>query len=354
MKRFRGDIYWWASRRQWAADVPALDADGQPTVDKNGKLKRTRWSLGPEKLRAEAEFYRRMAGRADYHLLKRLGPTPDLTLVELARQYLDWLKAFRSHSHWRTTRGYLRWLVTEERADALAQHVTPQLIDQIKAAHLKCNAPTSVNHFVRAVKGMYRWALKRVLLTVNPVQFVEGVARPVFQLRALTDAQIAEVLAAADARPPLGDFCRVLLLTGMRCGELAGLPCSAYDAEAGTLTVESHKTVGRTGLSRIVPVSEECAAVLARQVGTETIFGVTASGLRQRWKRLAKRRPALAGVTFHAFRHSFVSRALAAGIPEAHVQQIVGHSTTAMLRHYARQHAQGLRDVIGRVKLPAL
>ena len=64
-------------------------------------------------------------------------------------------------------------------------------------------------------------------------------------------------------------------------------------------------------------------------------------------------------VGFHSLRHTFVSIMLNAGVPMAHVQSIVGHSSPAMTRHYfhvsenALQNAVGaLPDVGGTLALP--
>ena len=50
----------------------------------------------------------------------------------------------------------------------------------------------------------------------------------------------------------------------MRSGELAGLSWDAYDARDRVLVVSDHKTVGRTGEPRILPLSDRAVEVIER------------------------------------------------------------------------------------------
>jgi integrase len=57
--------------------------------------------------------------------------------------------------------------------------------------------------------------------------------------------------------------------------------------------------------------------------------------------------------TAYGFRHSFATDALANGVPDAHVAELLGHSGTAMLhKHYSHltARAKALRDALGRVR----
>ena len=56
--------------------------------------------------------------------------------------------------------------------------------------------------------------------------------------------------------------------------------------------------------------------------------------------------------TFHSLRHTFVSIAVNAGVPLATVQSIVGHTSTAMTRHYYHPSEDALRQAVSAI--PAL
>ena len=55
----------------------------------------------------------------------------------------------------------------------------------------------------------------------------------------------------------------------------------------------------------------------------------------------------------YGYRHTFATDALARGVPDAQVAELLGHSGTAMLhKHYSHLTArsQVLRDALGRVR----
>ena len=53
--------------------------------------------------------------------------------------------------------------------------------------------------------------------------------------------------------------------------------------------------------------------------------------------------------TFHSLRHTFVSLAANAGVPLPVVQSIVGHSSTAMTRHYYHENEEMLRQAVAAI-----
>ena len=66
-----------------------------------------------------------------------------------------------------------------------------------------------------------------------------------------------------------------------------------------------------------------------------------------------RKRAGVSGVFAYGYRHTFATDALAHGVPDAHVAELLGHSGTAMLhRHYSHLTArsQALRDALGKVR----
>jgi integrase len=64
-------------------------------------------------------------------------------------------------------------------------------------------------------------------------------------------------------------------------------------------------------------------------------------------------RAGLPGKVAYGFRHAFATDALAAGVPDAQVAELLGHAGTAMLhRHYAHLTAKAptLRGALGQVR----
>ena len=58
-------------------------------------------------------------------------------------------------------------------------------------------------------------------------------------------------------------------------------------------------------------------------------------------------------ITAYCLRHTFATDALANGVPDAHVAELLAHEGTAMLhRHYAHlgARAKALRDALDRIR----
>jgi len=65
--------------------------------------------------------------------------------------------------------------------------------------------------------------------------------------------------------------------------------------------------------------------------------------------RIEGRRTRTPEATFHSLRHTFVSLAANAGVPLPVVQSIVGHSSTAMTRHYYHENEEMLRQAVAAI-----
>lgn len=64
---------------------------------------------------------------------------------------------------------------------------------------------------------------------------------------------------------------------------------------------------------------------------------------------IAGRTKATPDATFHSLRHTFVSFAANAGVPLPVVQSIVGHTSTAMTRHYYHENEDALRAAVAAI-----
>ena len=62
--------------------------------------------------------------------------------------------------------------------------------------------------------------------------------------------------------------------------------------------------------------------------------------------RMAGRSRRSVVASFHSLRHTFVSLSANAGVPLAAVQAIVGHTSTAMTRHYYHENEDALRRAV--------
>ena len=159
------------------------------------------------------------------------------------------------------------------------------------------------------------------------------------------------------------------IYTGLRLGDCALLDWSCVDLARGVIQIVPHKTARHAhGAPVVIPIHPTLAAILARTPETQrngAVLPETAARYRRDSSRRAKmirrifescgistrakREPgkrAATDVGFHSLRHTFVSLSANAGVPLALVQSIVGHSSSAMTRHYFHASENALRNAV--------
>ncbi len=182
---------------------------------------------------------------------------------------------------------------------------------------------------------------------VRPFQRV-GRAREVH----FESAEVLRLLEASDDAA-FRDLLTAGFLTGARCGELAACLVRHFDLEAESLRVPSGKTGART-----VILQPEAVAFFARIAGTrakdEPLLTRADGGAWGPSHQVRPMKRALTGAgldsggTFYALRHSYISRAIEAGVPLNVVAENCGTSVRMIETTYAKVLAGKRREFIAR------
>ncbi|MGC1107014.1 MAG: tyrosine-type recombinase/integrase [Candidatus Acidiferrales bacterium] len=148
---------------------------------------------------------------------------------------------------------------------------------------------------------------------------------------------------------PSRSIALLLILTGLRVGELLALRWKAVDLTAGTLRVietvyDGHFDTPKTDRSaRLIPLGPEAVALLKRlrqdQVNPNSLVFTTGAGgplnrhnLLRRYLKPACKKLELGGITWHSLRHSHATMLDATGAPLGTVQALLGHSSSEITR----------------------
>jgi integrase len=103
-------------------------------------------------------------------------------------------------------------------------------------------------------RAAFVWAVKRGAVRTNPFEALpvrKGIAK---RERVLSDTEIGEIWrAAADATSPCGTITRLLLLTGQRRGEVAGMTWGEISDDLTIWTLPGERT--KNGAAHTVPLS---------------------------------------------------------------------------------------------------
>lgn len=143
-------------------------------------------------------------------------------------------------------------------------------------------------------------------------------------------------LIAGKCSPEVGDFVRMLALTGLRRGELLGLGVAAV--RGGAIMLDART---KTGKPRSVPLSPEALRIAQERLPWRpTVWDI------RREFGAARASCGLPQVRLHDLRHTFASFLVQSGQSMKVVKELLGHTTMAMTDRYAHLADDHLRRAV--------
>ena len=277
------------------------------------------------------------------------------TIADLAERYLSAHVAQNCNAH---TAGIYK--------GSLENHILPALgmmpLAMVETAHVATlhyrlrETPRAANRVLSVLSKMFSLASAWGLVAdgTNPCRGVRKYKekkRERFLTRdeyrrlgmALAEAE-AEAQAGADGAvsPYAIAALRLLMLTGCRLNEILTLRWDDIDRTAGEFRLRDGKTGAR--MVPLTPTAEMVLAGIARVQGNPWVIvgkqpGTRLSNITADWYRL-RAHAGLDDVRIHDLRHSYASRALAAGESLSMIGKLLGHAdiqSTARYAHLARE-----------------
>jgi integrase len=139
---------------------------------------------------------------------------------------------------------------------------------------------------------------------------------------------------------------RLLLLTGLRLGEVRDLPWANVDLNRKTIRLTDSKTG-----ARIVPLDSQAVAVLEKHLATKSGHYVIRSlsehgrpSLGKPWQRIRERAQIDDTANIHCLRHTFASWAVMGGLSLAQTGALLGHKSSQTTLRYADHLTEAVRE----------
>ena len=250
------------------------------------------------------------------------------TFQALARQFLDLYAAKKTREN--TYVHYRRMLeIAGEHWGAKSIHDIKrrdivELLDKIAV-----DRPILANRTLAVLSKFFRWLAARDVVESSPCVGVERPAEEKPRDRVLSDDELRRLWLACDKiGGRIGAFVKVLLLTGQRRSEVAGLPLSEIEGDLWTLPSERTKNAR----VHVVPLSRQVAEIIASQPPVEKDFVFTGSkrariGSFTRYKEKidAIMRPDSTWV-FHDLRRTCASGMSRLGVSVPVVEKVLNHA----------------------------
>jgi integrase len=193
--------------------------------------------------------------------------------------------------------------------------------------------PSAANHALATIRLFFNWCVDRGLLESNPCGRLKMPGKKVSRDRVLSDDELARIWRAAGLLGfPFGTLVRLLLLTGQRRSEVAGMRWRDLDLREGLWHLPG--TLTKNGVGHVVPLVPMVVALLqqAPRLDDEFVFPARAekgrplSGFSKSKARLAQ----LANVdafTLHDFRRTAATGLASLGVAPHVIERLLNHVT---------------------------
>jgi integrase len=224
----------------------------------------------------------------------------------------------------------------------------------------KNSGPIAANRAIEDLRSMFGWAIKRGKLVANPAIAAER-HKEKSRDRVLSGDELVAVWKATED-DPFGRIVRLLILTGQRSGEVAGMAECELQRDLRNWSLPASRT--KNGLAHDIPLSDLALAQLPPATKErELLFGLKGDRPFSGWSRsrtrlddqIAKARPdgkPLAHWTPHDLRRSCATGMAEIGIEphiiEACLNHVSGHKSGVAGVYNKAQYAKPKREALKR------
>ena len=203
-------------------------------------------------------------------------------------------------------------------------------------------SPIAANRLLSLIGKIFNWAVKEELIEASPAIQIDRPGQEVERERSLTADEIKIAWEAFDRLGyPWGHLFKMLLITGQRRGEVAGMKWSEITADGWRLPAERAKK----GKGHLVPLSSLAREVLdgVPQIGELVFRSAHADQPLQGWSRAMRRLHSLCGPMepwhLHDLRRTCASHLRSLGIDRLIVSKLLNHAEGGITRIYDRYTA---------------
>jgi integrase len=202
---------------------------------------------------------------------------PD-TIEAVAAQFVE--RHCKRANRFRTaeeTERLLRLHVLPRWRGRLARDITRRDVLDLLDRVVDSGKPIAANRVFSATRKMFNWAVARDIIAASPCTGVKPPTAERSRDRILADPELQNVWQAAEKLGgPFGVLVRLLILTGQRRGEVAGMKWPEIDFDARLWTLPPERV--KNNEKHEVPLSESAITIMAAMPRVGDRFVLTSNG----------------------------------------------------------------------------
>ncbi len=268
---------------------------------------------------------------------------------------------------------FARWMEHHHLEIGNLAEVTHEAIAEYLACIRAEVCASTYNARICVLREIFHVLAAKAGLVDDPWEGVRLHADDCHSRRELTLDEIERLMkAAAKAGVEWKRLFTIGIYTGLRLGDCCCLAWNSVNLERGVIQLIPTKTRKHAhGQPVTIPIHPQLLAELRGNGEHEKGMFVNPTLAeyykKNKWRishglelifkaahietsvKIEGRRTRTPEATFHSLRHTFVSSAANAGVPLPVVASIVGHSSTAMTRHYYHENEEMLRQAVAAI-----
>jgi integrase len=188
--------------------------------------------------------------------------------------------------------------------------------------------PVMANRVHGVMHILFRWAADNDLVAHSPAAGVRAPNKEIPRDRVLKDAELRAVWQAADKEGhPFGTIVRLLILTGQRRGEVAGMQWSELDLESGLWTLPRERV--KNARRHEVPLPRQVVEILRNEVpriGDKYVFTINGTGAFGGFSKARGRLNVnIPAWTIHDLRRTVASGMASLGVNLVVIEKVLNH-----------------------------
>ena len=187
-------------------------------------------------------------------------------------------------------------------------------------------APIAANRVHSIVRKLFNWCVENDLIISSPVASIKPPYPETSRDRVLTDDELRSVWRAADEIGfPFGPIVQLLILTGQRRGEVAGMEWAELNLKNYLWTLPRERT--KNDRRHEVPLSPQAVAIVEglSRISDRYVFSLNGTKPFNGFKAKERLCPEIADWTIHDLRRTAASGMARLGVSLVVIEKVLNH-----------------------------